>query len=107
MDAHGCEPARLRSREILASVFEQIVRELDLHPLGDALWHAFPVPGGVTGVLILQESHLSCHTFPERGYAAFDLYCCRPRSPWPWEERLASALKAERVWIRSVERGVS
>jgi S-adenosylmethionine decarboxylase len=107
VDAHGCEPGRLRSREVLASVFERIVQELDLHPLGEALFHAFPLPGGLTGVLILQESHLSCHTFPERGYAAFDLYCCRPRTEWPWRERLQEALGAERVLIRSLERGAS
>jgi S-adenosylmethionine decarboxylase len=105
VDAHGCEAARLRSQEILEGLFLRIIRELDLHPLGETLWHAFPKPGGLTGVVILQESHLSCHTFPEQAYAAFDLYCCRPRDEWPWAERLRETLGAERVLIRSMERG--
>jgi len=33
---------------------------------------------GVTGLLLLTESHLACDTFPERGFASFNLYCCRP-----------------------------
>jgi S-adenosylmethionine decarboxylase len=105
VDAHGCEPGKLRSRDVLEGLFSRLIRELELHPLGEGIWHAFPVPGGVTGVVILQESHLSCHTFPERGYAAFDLYCCRPRGEWPWGERLQESLGADRVLVRSVSRG--
>ena len=55
--------------------------------------------------LLLQESHLACHTFPERGFAAFDLYCCRPRPEWPWAERLSEILSAARVEIRRLPRG--
>jgi S-adenosylmethionine decarboxylase len=61
--------------------------------------------GGVTGMLLLTESHLACHTFPERGYASFNLYCCRPRDEWPWPERLAESLGARRVEVRSFMRG--
>lgn len=105
VDAHECEPVRLRSPETLARLFARIVEELDLHAVGEPLWHVFPPPGGLTGLLLLTESHLSCHTFPERGFAAFDLYCCRPRPEWPWPERLAEALGAARVTMRSLTRG--
>jgi S-adenosylmethionine decarboxylase len=56
-------------------------------------------------LLLLEESHLACHTFPERGFAAFDLYCCRPRDEWPWAQRLADHLGAQRVIVRSLHRG--
>jgi S-adenosylmethionine decarboxylase len=107
VDAHGCDPARLRSTAALAGVFERVVAELGLHAPGEAQWRAFPGEGGVTGLLLLTESHLACHTFPERGFAAFNLYCCRPREPWPWRERLAEALGATRVEVRYVERGAA
>jgi S-adenosylmethionine decarboxylase len=105
VDAHGCDPEPLRSPEVLRRVFDRIVAELDLHPLSDPLWRVFPGEAGVTGLLLLSESHLACHTFPERGFAAFDLYCCRPRGAWPWPERLAEALGARRVFVRELERG--
>ncbi len=57
------------------------------------------------GLLLLTESHLACHTFPERGFAAFDLYCCRRSQEWPWAKRLADALGAAEVRVRSVPRG--
>jgi S-adenosylmethionine decarboxylase len=105
VDAHGCDPSSLRSCAALARLFARIVDELGLHPAGEPVWHVFPGHGGITGVLLLTESHLACHTFPERGFAAFDLYCCRPRQEWPWAERLGDALGASEVHVRSVPRG--
>lgn len=105
IDAHGCRPEALRSREQLQHVFEAVVAELGLHPLTEANWHVFPDPGGLTGLLLLSESHLACHTFPERGFAAFNLYCCREREAWPWAERLAELIGAQRVDVRRLRRG--
>lgn len=105
VDAHGCDASSLRSCAALALLFARIVDELGLHPAGEPVWHVFPDQGGITGLLLLTESHLACHTFPERGFAAFDLYCCRPRQEWPWAERLADALGASDVRVRSVPRG--
>ena len=105
VDAHGCDPAALRSSEVLAGLFARIVRELGLHTAAAPVWHTFPAPGGVTGLLLLTESHLACHTFPERSFAAFNLYCCRPRAEWPWHDRLAETVGATRVSVRRFDRG--
>jgi S-adenosylmethionine decarboxylase len=105
VDAYGCDPDSLRSTSRVSAVFDAAVRELGLHPVADATWHVFPSPGGVTGLLPLAESHLACHTFPETGFATFDLYCCKPRADWPWDERLARFLGARRVVVRRATRG--
>jgi S-adenosylmethionine decarboxylase len=105
VDAHGCDPDRLRSTETLKAFFDRVVGELGLRAAGDAVWRVFPGEGGVTGLLLLTESHLACHTFPERGFAAFNLYCCRPRAEWPWSERLAEALGAKDVQVTVLARG--
>jgi len=105
VDAHGCAPASLRSRDVLARLFDRIVGELGLRTVGAPLWRCFPGEGGVTGLLLLSESHLACHTFPETGFASFNLYCCRPREDWPWADRLRETLGAERVVVRSMRRG--
>jgi S-adenosylmethionine decarboxylase len=105
VDAFGCDAARLRSAEALGAVFRAVVRDLGLKPLGAPVWHVFPEPGGITGFQLLTESHLSCHTFPEHGHVALDLYCCRQRAGWPWAQRLRELLGADRVRVRELLRG--
>lgn len=105
VEARGCDPARLRSKAALEALFARACAELELKPVAPALWHEFPGAGGVTGMLLLAESHLTCHTFPERGYAAVNLYCCRPRPRWDFAARLAEALGARAVEVRELARG--
>ncbi len=105
VDAFGCSPEALRSPESLSVLFERIVAEQGLNPLSPATVHVFPPPGGVTAVLLLSESHLTCHTCPEYGYAALNLYSCRPRPPVDFPARLAEALGAAHVEVRSFARG--
>ena len=105
VDAAGCDPERLRSPEALSGLFDALVRDLRLRPLGPPTWHQFPEPGGVTGFLLLTESHLACHTYPETGFAALDLYCCRSLAPFPWEEVLRRHLGARAVVLRRLPRG--
>ena len=56
-------------------------------------------------MVLLTESHLCCHTYPESGVATFNLYCCRERPRWPWAEVLADVLRARRVEVRAHARG--
>ena len=105
VDAYGCDPVRLRSLPALAAVFDRVVAEVGLRSLLAPVWHAFPPPGGVTGFLLLTESHLTVHTFPERAFAAFDLYCCQPRPDWDWTTRLEELVGASRVTVRRIARG--
>jgi S-adenosylmethionine decarboxylase len=106
VDACGCRPEALRSRAALESVFARAIKELGLSPVAPAVWHLFPGAGGLTGVVLLSESHLACHTFPETGFAAFNLYCCRPRERWTWEATLGELLGADNVHVRCEVRGV-
>ncbi len=105
VDAEGCSAERLRDLETIQVICDAIIRDLDLRVIGEPMWHEFPPPGGVTGLFLLTESHLSCHTYPESGIATFNLYCCRPRRNWDWSEKLTALLGADRVTIRSSTRG--
>jgi S-adenosylmethionine decarboxylase len=105
IDAEGCASPPLGDLAAMRALLDGLVVELGLKVVGEPQWHTFPPPGGVTGLYLLSESHLACHTFPEHGLATFNLYCCRPRPEWPWAERLAGALGATRVSVRRAPRG--
>ncbi len=104
IDAGGCSDVALRDLDALRGLFGDVIRDLDLHPLHEPSWHVFPGEGGITGFVMLSESHLACHTYPEYGIATINLYCCRPRPSWPWVERLGQLLGATDVRVRVIER---
>ena len=106
VDAAGCRRDSLVSLTLLQELFDRVIRDLDLHPLHEPSWHTFPPPGGVTGFVVLTESHLACHTYPEHGILTINLYCCRPRPEWSWKKHLQSMFGATRVEVRSIERTV-
>jgi S-adenosylmethionine decarboxylase len=104
IDASGCNPEALANLDRLRAVFDRVIRDLDLHVLGEIAWHQFDHPNGVSGLALLSESHLSCHTYPEFRAATFNLYCCRNVSAWPWETTLKEMLGATEVHVRVFER---
>ena len=68
--------------------------------------HAFGSGGGVSGVAVLAESHISIHTWPERGYAAIDVFMCGSAEPHKVVPVLRHMFKARRMAICEQMRGV-
>src|SRR6185369_17098049 len=66
VDAQGCDAESLRDLELLRRLFDTLILDLRLRPVGATQWHQFPGSGGITGLCLLSESHLACHTLPER-----------------------------------------
>ncbi len=104
VEAHGCNPIALADLQRLEDLFGALVGELNLHPLGKTNWHQFPHTGGITGVSLLSESHLACHTFPEYGSLCLNIFCCRPRPGTDFEALLKKEFGAARVCVRKVDR---
>ena len=68
--------------------------------------HLQPFPGGgLTGVVLLAESHIAFHTYPEHGYCALDIFSCGSGDLEAALEVFRAALAPERVRVRSITRG--
>jgi S-adenosylmethionine decarboxylase len=68
--------------------------------------HEFSPNGGVSGVAVLAESHISIHTWPERSYAALDVFMCGEAQPHRVVPILRHAFKPKRVAISEQMRGI-
>ena len=69
--------------------------------------HRFTPSGGVSGVAVLAESHISIHTWPERGYAALDIFVCGACDAHAAIPVLRRAWSPERVELTEQRRGLS
>ncbi len=67
--------------------------------------HHFTPNGGVSGVAVLAESHISMHSWPEAGYAAFDVFMCGDAKPHLATEVLREAFQARDVRVKTHRRG--
>lgn len=105
IDAHGCDPQRLRDLKAMTQLCDTLIEQLRLNVVGKPTWHQFPGHAGVTGLYLLSESHLACHTYPEVGVATLNLYCCHRIQEMPWAELLRTALQATDCRIVYVPRG--
>ena len=71
------------------------------------VFHQFS-PHGVSGVVVIKESHLSIHTWPEHGYAAVDFFTCSLSThPKKAMQHLASELGSARSEMKFFERGTT
>lgn len=69
-------------------------------------FHHFSPNGGVSGVLVLAESHISIHTWPERDYAAIDIFMCGECDPYTAIPALKKGFQPERVQLAEHKRGL-
>ncbi len=81
-DGYHADPSRLDSRQVVAAALSDLTVELEMTILGGPDVHYAPStngkdPGGWTGAVILQESHITIHTFPGRGFVSADVYTCQ------------------------------
>lgn len=68
--------------------------------------HEFSPNGGVSGVAVLQESHISIHTWPEYEYAAMDVFVCGTLDPHRCLPVLKRRFRPDRLQVVEIKRGI-
>lgn len=103
MDASGCNPELLNNLDYLKGLLVEAAEKANATVLNVAFHHF--TPQGVSGVVVISESHLSIHTWPEYGYAALDFYTCGDIDPKAACDYMAASLGASHVLTTEVSRG--
>lgn len=71
---HGCNPLVIGNRDAVRRLMLECARLMNATIVTD-VFHAFN-PHGVSGVVVIAESHAAIHTWPERGIASVDIFSC-------------------------------
>ena len=104
VEYHGCDTDVLNQLARIERAMVAAAEEAGATVV-TSTFHRF-APQGVSGVVVVEESHISIHTWPECGYAAVDFYTCGDCEPLRAHEILRDSLGAERSEIISVRRGL-
>ena len=103
-DFWGCQFEKLDDADLLMNSLRQAAKSANMTILGEESYKFNPQ--GFTGLLLLSESHISIHTYPERGYAAIDVYTCGGGMTQKAIDFLKDVLKPSRIHEMSVRRGI-
>ncbi len=68
--------------------------------------HKFSSSGGISGVAIIQESHISIHTWPEYKYAAVDIFVCGDVNPYLAIPVLKKSFQPKHIQVAELKRGI-
>ncbi len=104
LDAWGIERALLSDPQRLEAILRSAAESAQCRVLG-ALSQRFQ-PEGATVLLLLAESHLSVHTWPEHNYAAIDLLTCGDTLPTAGVDALVAGFAPQRHLLRRLDRGI-
>ncbi len=105
IELFDCPSSRLQDKECIENLLIAAATAAKV-TIVQSVFHEFS-PQGVTGVVIIEESHLSIHTWPEYGYASVDFYTCGEGLPEQALDVIKKGLSAERVEVIMVDRGLS
>ena len=104
LDLYGCDEAILKDEGRLKTALAAAAQVAEATILTEH-FHTFGGAGGVTGVLLLAESHISIHTWPEHRFAAIDAFICGGMKLEKVKEILCRELAAERAVWTVAQRG--
>lgn len=101
-----CNPETLTDLAMVKDIMVRAALEAKAE-IKETAFHKF-TPQGVSGVVVIAESHLAIHTWPELGYAAIDIYTCgNTTDPWKACYYVAERLSAQDLSVSEVKRGIA
>lgn len=105
VEYYNCDSEILKDRKKIEMYMNKAAKEAKANVV-QSVFHHFS-PWGVSGAVVISESHLTIHTWPEYNYAAVDLFTCGGDvNPWDAFDYLSKKLKAEKTETTEVARGV-
>jgi len=102
---YGCDIKILNDVKLIEHYMREAVLKSGATII-DSTFHRFN-PHGVSGVVVIAESHMALHTWPEYGYAAVDFFTCGDRvDPWKAFNYLSTKFKSANSSSKEIKRGL-
>jgi S-adenosylmethionine decarboxylase len=110
IDGFGGDRERLSSESLVHSLLDTLPGEINMTKISEPFTMCYtgvkPEDWGVTGFVIIAESHISVHTFPEHGYVWVDIFSCKEFEAPEAMDRIVDAFGLTHVTERVLDRGL-
>lgn len=105
IELYGCEQKILNDVSQIEQIMTGAAKAAKTQ-IVDVVFHTFN-PHGVSGVVVIAESHLAIHTWPEYGFASIDIYTCGEEiDPWKAYHYLTNKFKTNNLNVMEMKRGI-
>ncbi len=105
VEASGCDQEVIGDAEKMREILTQAAKEGNME-IKTSYFYKF-TPTGISGIVIVAESHISIHTWPENQYVALDVYVCGSKSkPEKTINYILNALDSTYAHVSEVQRGI-
>ncbi|MCX7219209.1 MAG: adenosylmethionine decarboxylase [Burkholderiales bacterium] len=105
-DLYGVAPEKLCNASSMEALLRAAAEAAGAHILFSH-FHSFDAGQGITGVVLLAESHITIHTWPEHGYAALDIFICGEAQAELALQHIKQSLAATHCELNRIQRGQS
>jgi S-adenosylmethionine decarboxylase proenzyme len=105
VELYECDPKVLNDKDYIDEALNEAVRQSGA-TIVTSTFHTFS-PVGVSGVVVIAESHVAIHTWPEYSYAAVDIFTCGDKiDPWIIHVYLKEAFNSANTSVTELKRGI-
>ena len=105
VEFYDCDPDVLKDRDAIDAAVNEAVKRSNATVV-TSTFHTFS-PFGVSGVVVIAESHVAIHTWPEYGYSAVDIFTCGENiDPWAIHDYLKEVFRSKNTSSMELKRGV-
>ncbi len=111
MDGYGADAHKLQDESLVRELLDTYPEAISMTKISEPLVHRYtegrvPNDWGISGFVLIAESHISVHTFPERGYLNVDIFSCKPFDADLAVEELRGRFGITEVRTQVLDRGL-
>lgn len=109
LDLNGCNPEKLSDFDLVFDILDQLPGKIGMTKITQPYVFKYsglvPEDKGITGFVVIAESHISIHTFQDKNYVFIDLFSCKPFDTEYAKKYLVEVFEAKTANIQMLERG--
>jgi S-adenosylmethionine decarboxylase len=109
LDGYGCDKARLQDLNLVYRILDELPTQIGMTKIMPPYVFKYsglrPEDWGLSGFVLIAESHISIHTFPEKNFVSVDIFSCKPFDSEFAAAKLKQAFGMEKVECTVLDRG--